>query len=143
MSDSELRQALLGTWRLIRIQDDPDSAPVTSSDGLQGYLVYTPDNHMCIQFATRADRSWPSPDVFEAWSRGTVLPLPRDAIGFVAYCGTFEVSNGQVVHRVEFGNLAHMAGRGGPRSVKLDGDRLLLADPRAHQRGVLEWQRIH
>jgi hypothetical protein len=25
----------------------------------------------------------------------------------------------------------------------LDGDRLLITDPRAHQRGLLEWQRVH
>jgi hypothetical protein len=144
VSDSDLRQALLGTWRLVRIQDDPDSTPVVSTgDNLQGYLVYTPDEHMFIQFATRAERSWPGPEVFEAWSRGAVLPLPRDATGFIAYCGTFEVRDGQVVHRIEFGNLPNMGGRAFPRSVVLDGDRLLIADPRAHQRGVLEWQRVH
>jgi hypothetical protein len=143
VSDSDLRQALLGTWRLVRIQDDPESTPIVSTgDGLQGYLVYTPDEHVFVQFATRAERSWPAPEVFEAWSRGAVLPLPRDVLGFVAYCGRYEVRDGQVVHHIEFGNLSAHAGRAATRSVVLDGDRLLITDPRSPQRGVLEWQRV-
>ena len=75
MSDSELRQALLGTWRLVRIQDDPDSAVASTGDKLQGYLVYTPDEHMFVQFATRAERSWPGPEVLEALGKFVDDPL--------------------------------------------------------------------
>jgi hypothetical protein len=61
-------------------------------------------------------------------------------MGFIAYCGTFEVRDGQVVHHIEFGNLESHSGRVFPRSVVLDGDRLILATPRGTQ---LEWQRVH
>jgi hypothetical protein len=62
VSDSDLRQALLGTRRLISHQFDVDGMLVKSlGDNPQGYLVYTPDDHVFVQFATRAVRSGPVP----------------------------------------------------------------------------------
>jgi hypothetical protein len=104
-------------------------------DNLQGYLVYTPDEHVFVQFATRDERGWPGPEVLE-------LPdsAARNAIGFVAYCGTFEVRDGQVVHHMEFGILQRLSGRVETRSVALEGDRLILGTPRG---GQFEWRRVH
>jgi hypothetical protein len=136
MPDSDLRQALLGTWRLVNFQADVDSKTVKPwGDNPQDYLVYTPDEHVFVQFATRAQRGWPGPEV---------LDLPglqaASALGFVAYCGTFEVRDGQVVHHVEFGILPRLSGLVEPRSVGLAGNRLILAT----QHGLsLEWQRVH
>jgi hypothetical protein len=62
------------------------------------------------------------------------------AIGFVAYCGTFEVREGQAVQHMEFGVLPSMSGVVEPRSVVLDGDRLIQHAP--NNRGRLEWQRV-
>jgi hypothetical protein len=81
MSDSDLRQALLGTWRLSRhpFGDNP-----------QGYLVYTSDEHAFVQFVIRAERNWLGPDVLE-------MTRDRDqlaALGFSPYCGTFEIRDG-------------------------------------------------
>ena len=85
MSDSDLRQALLGTWRLVDLQAVVDGTLVKPlGDHPLGYLVYTPDDHMFVQFATRAERTWPGPEILEL-SNAAV----RDALGFAAYCGTF------------------------------------------------------
>jgi hypothetical protein len=66
MSDSDLRLALLGTWRLIGFQEPVDGRLVRPmGDNLQGYLVYTPDEHVFVQFATRDERGWPGPEVVE------------------------------------------------------------------------------
>ena len=135
MSDSDLHEALLGVWRLVSVEHDVDGTPVKPlGDDPQGYLVYTPDNHVFVQFATRAERSWPGPEVFE-------LPTAQllAAVGFVAYAGTFEVRDGQVIHHREFGVLQSMSGTVEPRSVILDGDRLILGTPAGARN---EWQRL-
>jgi hypothetical protein len=70
VSDSDLRQALPSTWRLINVEFHLDGAIVEPlGDNPQGYLVYTPDNHVFVQFATRADREWCGPEVFEFTDR--------------------------------------------------------------------------
>jgi hypothetical protein len=136
VSDSDLRQALLGTWRLVSFQVDRDGAVVKPlGDDPQGYLVYTPDGHMFVQFATRAQRTWPlRPEMLE-------LPPPQPMVemGFFAYCGTFEVHDDQVIHQREFGVFPRVSGDV-TRSVALDGDRLILSSPSNEQ---AEWQRVH
>jgi hypothetical protein len=136
MSDSDLRQALLGTWRLVSNQFDVDATVVRPfGDNPQGYLVYTADNYFCVQMATRDERGWPGPEMLE------LPPVQRFvALGFQAYCGTFDIHDGQVFHHSEFGVLPSMSGNVQPRSVALDGDRLILRGPGG---GVNEWQRVH
>jgi hypothetical protein len=94
-------------------------------DNPQGSLVYTADGHVFVQAAARDERKWPGPEVLD-------LPPYQllAAKGFLAYCGKFEVRDGQVIHHREFGNLLMMSEhRREPRSVVLDGDRLILARP--------------
>jgi hypothetical protein len=134
MSDSDLRQALLGTWRLVSHEFHADGAVVRLlGDSPHGYLVYTPDDHVLVQFGTRAVRSWPGPEMLKP---GLELMA---ALGFFAYCGTFEVRAGTVVHHQEFGILQGLSGSVETRSVALDGDRLILGSSRGFQ---LKWQRV-
>jgi hypothetical protein len=66
MSDSELRQALVGTWRLVSVQATAEGTVVKPfSDNPRGYLVYTADGHVVLHIATRAERSWLGPEVLE------------------------------------------------------------------------------
>jgi hypothetical protein len=143
MSDSDLRHALIGTWRLISCQTNTNGTPVKPfGENPQGYVVYTPDNHVVIQFAARE-----RPDFFVPLAQSPVPALLEStghrastALGFSGYCGTFEVLDGQVVHHLEFGVLPEMSGQHWPRSVVLDGDRLVLGTARGLQ---YEWQRVH
>jgi hypothetical protein len=105
-------------------------------DNPQGYLLYTPDAHMFVQIATRAERGWIGPEVLQL--RGSQAAI---ALGFGAYCGTFEVRDGQVIHHIEFGSFPQISDTVEPRSIGLlDGDRLILGMPVGAR---LEWQRIH
>ena len=117
MSDSDLRQALLGTWRLIGLK------PPNLGEIPQGYLVYTPDDRVFVQFATRTKRSWPGSDVLDMTLHQAIV-----ALGFFAYCGTFEVRDGQVIHHREFGIFPSLSGNVETRLVVLDGDRLVLSN---------------
>jgi hypothetical protein len=118
VSDSDLRQALIGTWRLISLQETVDGAVVKPlGDNPQGYLVYTTDDHVFVQFATRFEVHWPGPEVLEL--PGSPV---RNAIGWGGYCGTFEVRDSQLVHHMEFGFLQRQSGRIETRSAALEGD---------------------
>jgi hypothetical protein len=140
MSDSDLRQALLGTWRLVSFQVERDGAVVRPvGDNPQGYLVYTPEGHVHVNFAARERRELFGPSA----DRGPVLLETTEAntpLGFVGYSGTFEVRDGQVVHHAEFHVMPRLNGRVDPLLTVLDGDRLTLGTPRGQQ---LEWQRVN
>jgi hypothetical protein len=109
-------------------------------DSPYGYLVYTPDGHVLIQFAARErpklfgrGQPVPEPVLLETTEAGT-------ALGYVGYCGTFEIRDGQAIHCREFDIRANLDGSVEARSVVLDGDRLILGTPRGQQ---LEWQRVN
>jgi Lipocalin-like domain len=57
MSDSDLRQALLGMWRLVTYEAIVDGAVAKPfGDSPHGYLVYTPDGRVFVQAASRERR---------------------------------------------------------------------------------------
>jgi hypothetical protein len=124
---------------------DVDGAPAKPlGDNPLGYLVYTPDGHVFVQYATRAER----PEVLGPSAFGPVVlektgSQSGTALGFNAYCGTFEVRDGQLTHHQEFGILPIMSGRAETRSAALDGDRLILGAARGPVRYQIEWQRVH
>jgi hypothetical protein len=133
-SDSDLREALLGTWRLIRWQDVDGATPM--GDSPLGYLVYTSDEHVFAELGIRTRTGdWPGSEVLEM---PAVAAIP--ALGFIAYCGTFEVHDDHVIHHMEFGTQPRMNGLVATRSVELIGDRLVLRTPRGER---VEWQRVH
>jgi hypothetical protein len=82
-----------------------------------------------------AERDWPGPEILQMTITQALV-----ALGFFAYCGTFEAQDGQVIHRREFGVFPSMSGNVETRSVVLDADRLVLGVPGGAQ---LEWQRVH
>jgi hypothetical protein len=138
-SDSDLRQALLGTWRLIRIETQVNGRVVKpyGEDPL-GYLVYTTDGHVFVQFAART-----RPRLFRPTPHGNALLETTEAntiLGFKAYSGTFEVRDGQVLHHTEFDIVPDLDGRVEARAAILNGDRLILGTPAGWQ---LEWRRVH
>jgi hypothetical protein len=139
VSDSDLHQALLGTWRLVSLQHDVDGTVTKPfGDNPQGYLVYTPDGHVFVNFAARE-----RPELFGPSAGGPALLQTSEAntrLGYGGYCGTFEVRDGAVIHHIEFHIVPRHNGRVEARSVMLDGDQLILSTPFGAQ---LEWQRVH
>jgi hypothetical protein len=112
---------------------------MTHGDGPHGYLVYTTDGHVFVDIAAHE-----CPELF---GRSALGPVLFDSLGptyttrgFALYCGTFEVRDGQAIHQVEFGIVPTIRGPVETRSVLIDGDRLILGNPRGTQ---YEWQRVH
>jgi hypothetical protein len=128
MSDSELRQALLGTWRLVSLQTEGDGRCQAAERMLPRYPVYTSDGHVVVQFTAR-DRA----ELFgSSPGKGLVLLETAKAnthFGFIGYSGTFEVRDGQAIHHVEIKVVPSASGNIEVRSVEPNGDRLTLVRP--------------
>jgi hypothetical protein len=140
VSDSELRQALLGTWRIVSCQANVDGKIIKPwGDNSPGYLVYTQDGHVFVQMADPERR-----DLLH-WTpaRGPLLREAAEAdaaLGAMNYWGTFDILDGQqVIHHVEWHSVVASIADDNLRSVTLNGDQLTLDTPVGAQ---LVWERV-
>jgi hypothetical protein len=120
---ADLVTALLGTWRLESwslVYDDGRPPEFPLGEDAVGYLMYTTDGHMSASLA-RAGR--PPLDPASAASKAQAFDT------FFGYAGRYEVRDGAVVHKIEFGTNPALSGVNSLRHVALDGDRLILTGP--------------
>jgi hypothetical protein len=136
--------ALVGTWRLVsfEVRDEEGRVAYPFGRDVAGVITYTADGHMAVQFG-RADR--PRPAVGD-WLAATPAEVAAAARDYYAYCGTYEVHGGEVVHRVELSLMPNWIGGEQRRWVTFDGDRVSLATPPMlfggrRQVATLVWQR--
>jgi hypothetical protein len=120
---TDLAAKLLGTWRLeswslVYADGRPLEFPL--GEDAVGYLMYAADGHMSAALA-RADR--PPLDPASDASKAQAYEA------FFGYAGRFEVREGAVVHKIDFGTNPALAGVNSLRRVELDGDRLVLTGP--------------
>lgn len=140
-------EQLLGTWRLISIEDTiaGEARPAVDLGAHPaGFLIYAPDGHMC---ATLVDGDRP------AWKDAT-SPTDDEKVvyydSFVGYSGTFrlDAEKSVVYHYPTVAWSPAFVGTTQARPIRLDGDKLIitvtanLGDPRLEKR-VLVWQRAN
>lgn len=135
---------LVGTWRLISFEVQDQQGSVTQPFGQNpvGFITYTVEGHMSVQFG-RADR--PNLNVSDWWG-ATPTELAAAARDYFAYCGTYEYRDGEVMHRVELSLIPNWIGGTQVRLVALDGDTVTLSTPSLtvggqQQVATLVWQR--
>jgi hypothetical protein len=136
---TDLAAKLHGTWRLESwslVYEDGRAPEFPLGPDAVGYLMYTTDGHVSAALA-RANRQ--PIDLANADSKAQAF----DA--FFGYAGRFEVREGAVVHKIDFGTNPALSGVNSLRHVEFDGDRLILTgpdfapgSPRSHR---IVWQR--
>jgi hypothetical protein len=137
---------LVGTWKLV-------SAASTTSTGERsetpygaspvGFLTYTADGRVTalISYDGRKPLSFRS---------GIVAPLEEQAEAFktfFAYAGRYTLGGDKVTHHVEISSIQNYVGKDLVRSVKFQGDRILLVTPPTPVNGEIQtveliWQRL-
>ncbi len=136
---------LFGAWRLVSVevtlkdgtvQPDPMFGPHAL-----GYIMYTPDGHMCAEIMNPDRPAWKNPD----------KPTSEEKIaafdGFIAYCGTYKLDAQQetVTHYPDVAWTPAYVGSTQPRPFRIEGNRLIItpatADPNVTKR-VLTWERV-
>ncbi|MCX4579413.1 lipocalin-like domain-containing protein [Streptomyces sp. NBC_01571] len=147
MNPDELRETLVGAWRLVSYRATAvDDGEVVQPFGPrpQGLITYTPSGHMSAQIMR------PLRPRFRQGRLEKGLPeeLAAAAVGYLAYGGTYEVPEDDlVVHHVELSLFPNWVGTTQARVADRDGDGLRLSLPEpapiwgARRTGVLVWER--
>ncbi|RQV09871.1 hypothetical protein DF039_28310 [Burkholderia cenocepacia] len=126
MLASQLREQLVGAWRLVSYEIHPrDGSTVTYPLGrdARGWILYTPDGYMSAQLMAAGRPPYADGDL----QGGSVEERAAAAHGYIAYSGPFSVDDdGTLTHEMDVSLYPNWIGNVQQRVVSLDGDRLQL-----------------
>jgi Lipocalin-like domain len=137
---------LPGTWRLVSASStDASGTQLQSPYGANpaGFLTYTQDGRVTalISYSERKPLS--------VGAKGTAL-LEEQAAAFktfLAYGGRYRLSGDKVIHSIEISSIQNYVGKELVRSVKFQGNRILLLTPPTMVNGKIQiielvWERL-
>jgi hypothetical protein len=137
--------ALVGTWRLVSfdVRDDEDVVTYPFGREVEGFITYTSDGRMAVQFGAAHRARLADPD----WVGGADADIAAAARAYFAYCGTYEIHGDTVVHRIESSLLPNWIGGEQMRHVTLNGDTVTLSTPPTlidgrERMATLVWRRV-
>ena len=139
-SPVSIAQRLIGVWRLVSFEVHTPSQPVRRPFGPDaiGILIYTADGTMAGQLMRPGRTSFASSTI----TRGSDAELVEAATGYVAYAGTYSVTEHSVIHHVTMALFPNLVGTDQHRGVVFDGELLELhTPPDAGRVMILRWQR--
>ncbi|WP_338639547.1 lipocalin-like domain-containing protein [Burkholderia pyrrocinia] len=126
MLASQLREQLVGAWRLVSYEVRPrDGSAVAYPLGrdVRGWILYTPDGYMSAQLMAAGRPPYTDGDLHG----GTADERATAARGYIAYSGPFRVDDdGTLTHEMDVSLYPNWIGNVQQRVVMLDGDRLQL-----------------
>src|SRR5271157_497197 len=134
---------LVGTWKLVSassttLAGEPCQAPFGPSP--VGFLTYTPDGRVSalISYGERM----PLP-----FGGGTQEEQAEAFKTFLAYAGRYSISGDKVTHYIEVSSIQNYVNKELVRSVKFQGDRIILITPPTPVNGKIQaieliWQRL-
>jgi len=141
MHDAELRQRIVGTWKLVSVvyedQATKERTPIYGEHP-KGIQIATPEGRW-LALMTAENRSVPRTDAERAQALKTMI----------AYTGRYRVEAGKVITKVEAAwNEAWVDGEQ-VRAIRFDGDKLYIeSPPMPHPnmsdkvvRVIVEWER--
>jgi hypothetical protein len=137
---------LLGTWKLV-------SASSTDASGVQleppyganpaGFLTYTEDGRVTALISYSGRKS------LSIGAKGPAL-LEEQAEAFktfLAYGGRYRLSDDKIIHSIEISSIQNYVSKEFVRSVKFQGNRILLLTPPTMVNGKIQiielvWERL-
>ncbi|WP_431206708.1 lipocalin-like domain-containing protein [Burkholderia cepacia] len=126
MLASQLREQLVGAWRLVSYEIRPrDGSAVTYPLGrdASGWILYTRDGYMSAQLMAAGRPPYASGDLH----RGTESECTAAARGYIAYSGPFHLDDdGTLTHEMDVSLFPNWIGNVQQRVFRLDRDRLQL-----------------
>jgi Lipocalin-like domain len=119
------RNALVGTWRLIRWENRSIDGQTTYPLGedAQGLIMYGDDGYMSVALMRARRETFGAGDLLG----GTAEEKAKAAEEYVSYCGRYEFEGETVIHHVELSLFPNWVGADQERLVEIDGDRLTLS----------------
>ena len=141
-SDHSIRK-LVGTWKLIGASSTtPKGEKIVNpyGEGPVGFLTYTAEGRISsvISYGGRQPLSM---------SGGKAEEQAEAFKTFLAYAGQYSLSGDKLTHHIEVSSIQNYVGRDLVRTVKFDGDRIILTTPPTPVNGKIQtlelvWQRL-
>ena len=137
---------LVGTWKLMSASSATSNGERSESPygpSPAGFLTYTEDGRVTALISYGGRKSL-------TFSGGTVAPLEEQAEAFrtfLAYAGRYTLNGDKVTHSIEISSIQNYVGKNLVRSVKFEGDRIILVTPPTPVNGKIQtveliWQRL-
>ena len=110
--------SLVGTWRLVSFEvlDAEGRRAFPFGKDAVGFITYTADGRIAVPVGATKRPRLTTPD----WVGGPDPEIAAAARDYCAYCGTYEVHDSVVVHRVELSLMPDRIGVEQQRHVVLD-----------------------
>lgn len=121
------QHSLIGTWTLVswEFRDADGNVSYPFGRDASGYLTYTPDGYMHATTVTPNRVPFDSQDIRKATPEEKATAFDT----YVSYCGTYDVSEGTVVHHVLASLFPNWVGGDQKRIIEWVGDHLQLSTP--------------
>ncbi|MFZ0213732.1 MAG: lipocalin-like domain-containing protein [Candidatus Acidiferrales bacterium] len=141
-----MRAAILGTWKLISASSSAASGERNDTPfgpSPAGFLTYTQDGRMTAIISYGARNRLSSTD-----SRSASAEEQAEAFRtFFAYAGRYTLNGDKVIHHVEISSIQDWAETDLIRSIKFEGERIVLVAPPTSVDGKIQtfeliWQRL-
>jgi hypothetical protein len=141
-----MHDRLEGTWKLVSASSstaggERNDAPFGSSPA--GFLTYTQDGRVTAMISYGGRKRLSSSDSLSA---------PAEEQGeafrtFIGYAGRYTLDGDRVIHHVEISSIQDWVNRDLIRSIKFEGERIVLATPPSLDGGKIQtfeliWQRL-
>ncbi len=117
----------LGTWRLLSWEnrDETGQLGFPLGPGAVGYLTYTADGYIFAQIMAAARTPLATQNPFG----GADAEAAAAAHSHMSYCGSYEVRDGQVIHRVAVSDFPNWVGGEQLRFYSFEDGKLILSAP--------------
>ena len=118
---------IVGTWRLMSYScaDEDGKVGYPLGPNARGYLMYTDDGYMSVSMSTGDRPNRASDDLMG----GTDEEKITEAETYISYCGTYELHNDRVIHKIEMALFPNRVGTCQTRYYKIAVDRITLTTP--------------
>ena len=142
---AQTHDRLVGTWKLVSVSSSTASGERNDSPfgpSPAGFLTYTQDRMTAMisyggrkRLSSSDARSAPAEEQAEAFRT------------FVAYAGRYTLNGDKVIHHVEISSIQNWVDTDLIRSIKFEGDRIVLVTPPTSVDGKIQtfeliWQRL-
>jgi Lipocalin-like domain len=120
-------QSLVGRWRLSSYvaRDEDGSVRYPFGEHPNGTLIYTPGGWMAAQVGAERRPRLGIEDPFRAGDEERATAFST----YLAYSGSYDVTDGVVLHRVAMCSLPNWVGTVQTRHFDMTGDELVLRTP--------------
>ena len=139
-----MSQQFVGIWKMVSFETHRgDQVTYLGGHDPIGYLIYTPNGFMSAQMMTKNRQQFAVNDP----RSGTIVEYANAEKTYAGYCGTYEVGENTVTHRVEVSYFPNYVGQQHVRHFKFDGAKLTLNPSPVQVEGeqlihTIIWQKV-